>query len=98
MFHAILASMIIVTIKDYNTGETREYRDDSEWADEDGLSSFIWTDGNYSCDCNRGLFFCRAKGEDDDQDFPCGDHRFGVSIKLENGEVVYSDLLNRGTG
>lgn len=24
--------------------------------------SYMWTDGNYSCDCNRHLFFCNALG------------------------------------
>jgi hypothetical protein len=32
---------------------------------------FIWTDGNYSCDCNRGTFIARTAGLPD-PDLKCG--------------------------
>ena len=32
---------------------------------------FIWTDGNYSCDCNRGDFIARTAGLPD-PDLKCG--------------------------
>lgn len=35
---------------------------------------FMWEDGNYACDCNRGLFFL----EDRETDFPCDRERFDI--------------------
>lgn len=44
---------------------------------------FLWRDGNYSCDCNRELFFERAKGKDPDLDEVwCSEGRFEV-VSLE---------------
>lgn len=40
---------------------------------------FWWTEGNFSCDCNRELEFDRALGENpelDDDDAKCGDTRY----------------------
>jgi hypothetical protein len=34
---------------------------------------FMWDEGNYSCDCNRGTIFL-----DSDEDFPCGEGRFEI--------------------
>jgi hypothetical protein len=48
------------------TGETRIYEDEYEY------SEFMWTEGNYSCDCNRHLFFERAIGNEPEEDMPCG--------------------------
>lgn len=44
---------------------------------------WMWQDGNYSCDCNRELFFERAKGKDPDLDEVwCSEGRFEV-VSLE---------------
>ena len=37
-------------ITDTETGEPRIYEDEYPYND------FLWTEGNYSCDCNRCLF------------------------------------------
>lgn len=48
----------------------------------DGSSDYLWTDGNYSCDCNRSLFF-------GDSDITCGEDRFRViKAVLPNGVEV----------
>ena len=53
----------------------------SDW-DEDG--DFIWTEGNYACDCNRFLFFERAGGrEPGDDEGPCG--HTGYTLLLPDG-------------
>lgn len=59
-------------------------------ADNDGL--FIWEEGNFSCDCNRELFFRRA-GERPEIDNPeCGDTRYRIQIKdAATGEVLYDE-------
>jgi hypothetical protein len=63
-------------------GKTVTYHDES-------YSEFMWTDGNWACDCNRGLMFRRACGEDvditDDHE-PCGDSRYYV--KLPDGTMA----------
>lgn len=70
-------------ITDEATGETVVYRDEQEyseeWDDEDpNPTLFIWEEGNYSCDCNRRLFFERAKGNDPGLNQPCGETRYSV--------------------
>ncbi len=47
----------------------------SVWLDEDGEPNwYMWEDGNYSCNCNRALFFLGA-GLDS---VACGDGRFEI--------------------
>src|SRR5579871_2224035 len=38
-----------------------------EWSDSN------WRTGNYSCRCNREIFWRRAGHEDDDHDLPCAE-------------------------
>lgn len=86
---------MIVSITDRETGETR----DSKWADDMWFGDFIWSEGNFACDCNRGTFFAEAVGEDtsalsDEEDatrFPCGDSRFRVKILSAMGDLLYED-------
>lgn len=41
--------------------------------------SFNWEEGNYACDCNRELFFERAKGNDPYLDSThCSENRFSI--------------------
>lgn len=47
----------LVHILDTTTGERRVYTDSGEWW---ATSDYMWTEGNYGCDCNRSLFFARA--------------------------------------
>ncbi len=66
------------------------------WAREfdpepDSGSEFCWTEGNFSCDCNRGAFFADAGG-DADRDCPCGDERFHVArAYCADGRVIKID-------
>ena len=45
------------------TGEERKVFLDLHWYDH---SRFIWEEGNFSCDCNRGIFFYGNQ-----EDYPC---------------------------
>ena len=36
------------------------------WEEDGELNTFMWDEGNYSCDCNRARFFGFVA-------FPCGD-------------------------
>lgn len=81
----------IVYVKKAETGETRIDRS-HEWDDsEDSAHGYMWGEGNFSCDCNRELFFCRAVDEDEPEESGCGDERFSVKITDEAGAVLYRD-------
>ena len=86
-----------VRIKRLSDGKEVIYKEDMLWSDDYNeleLSTFIWSDGNYSCTCNRGTFFDRACGvpEDEIPDYKCGDGDYFVEIKDWRGEVIYSDF------
>lgn len=82
-----------VSITDTTTGETRErtYDDLGEW---DEGSEYWWTDGNFGCDCNRGLEFGRAGGIDYDDNITCNPYpepnRYTVVIRV-GGVIVYDE-------
>jgi hypothetical protein len=72
----------------------------TDWEGE--FDDFIWSEGNYSCDCNRSLFFQRGMGidemtilQDKNNDFylDCnfGPNRFKVTVRDEAGKVLYTD-------
>lgn len=76
------------------TGEVRV--DDTKevlYDGDDNPSIFIWKDGNFSCDCNRRLFFRRAAGEDDGDDVVCTDGLYSVNlVNPSNDEVYYREF------
>ena len=51
---------------------------------------YMWSDGNYGCDCNRALFFARYRGEEE-LDFECGEGAYSVRITDGLGKVIYQD-------
>lgn len=90
-----------VAIKSNATREIRLYDLGREchWND---ASYFLWTQGNYSCDCNRELSFIRAggPGSDDDPhhnnlDTECGHDRYSILYaELEDGtHIEFDDTL-----
>lgn len=83
----------VVKIQDNTTGEVATYIDEFGSPDSD---PFMWEDGNYSCDCNRLLFFHRGQGMPEDQvrelDLICGHERFTVlEIVDAKGRRIYSE-------
>lgn len=81
---------IDVHMLDTQTRERAVFRPD--WTEQDGDFS-IWSDGNFSCDCNRSDFFAEAIGREADEDPPCGDGRFIVEKIVERGtdRVLYAE-------
>jgi hypothetical protein len=63
-------------------------------------SEFLWTAGNWSCDCNRELDFYRAIGEpispQSDQSNVCLGHgQYSVlEIHVDDGRLVFPDDSN----
>lgn len=54
-------------------------------------SYFLWTEGNYSCDCNRHLFFTDWDGTDCE----CGEDKYtAICAVLDNGNIVFLDEIN----
>lgn len=81
---------IVVRIVDTNTGEAVEYST-TGWFSDGVFEEYIWAEGNFACDCNRGDFFDEAAGRPDTLQ-PCGDTRFRVEwIKDAAGVVLYAD-------
>lgn len=77
-----------VHIRDNRSRETRSYVEPRAWSD---LDEYIWSEGNFACDCNRSLFFKRAGGEEDPESDDCGDGRYSVFIQAEDGATLYED-------
>jgi hypothetical protein len=82
---------IIVHIRKNETGEVRIYHSFVYFDDMDLPSVFSWQYGNYSCDCNRRLFFARANNEEEDWKSKCGNGEYSVNIFLDN-ECIYSEF------
>lgn len=81
-----------VYIRQVSTGEVRVHRSheiviDGHW------SPFIWEDGNYSCDCNRSLFFNNIGFLDMSTDVKCTENLFRIDkiIHILTGEVIYEE-------
>jgi hypothetical protein len=76
------------------TGEKRLAERSDEW---DDLALYMWTDGNFGCDCNRAMFFADAGGEED-CDIGCGETRYTVTRAiLPNGSEVEIDEVHAAT-
>lgn len=86
----------IAHIRKNATGEVRRYGMDQILMEgEEHPSVFNWELNNYSCDCNRELFFGYAAGlkYDDMPERECTHGQF--SVNLENpvtGEVYYREF------
>lgn len=81
-----------VHIKKTATGEVRAVIEEGAW----GENEPIWTEGNFSCDCNRHLFFERVVGiEPPDDEVPgcySDPDLYRISV-TENGKTVYSEIM-----
>ena len=83
---------VIVKITRMLDGLSVEF-EDSLYTTEDYDGIYIWESGNYSCDCNRDLFFNRALGKLDNDDIDCGHWKYRVDfIKDTAGRVLYTEL------
>lgn len=71
------------SILDMETGKSHEHCDEQPYNDKLDML-WQWGEGNYGCDCNRGLF-CEV--EDADL-LPCGRERFVVTLVHEGRVCV----------
>lgn len=71
----------IALIRRESDGVIRPYENDY-------YGEFIWSEGNYSCDCNRAIFFANT---DEDDECECGDTRYTVRIIAKDGSGVLYD-------
>lgn len=76
----------VVHIRKEATGEIRRYTDGLEW-----LGDFIWSEGNFACDCNRHLFFEHAAGNEPAESHECGSVAYSVKIEDEAGNELYGE-------
>ncbi len=73
-----------VIIRNNATGEERPIQEDGDW---DGSADFMWSEGNFACDCNRALFFYNWGPESEDRE--CGHEAFNIPrVILPSGEVI----------
>lgn len=77
-----------VKIRNNTTSEIREIEQEFE---DIALAEYMYSDGSYSCDCNRRKFFERVNGVELDES-NCSDNLFDVQLLLENGKEIYSDF------
>lgn len=82
-----------ISITRISDGKNVTYWDDEGlYQDEDYDGTFIWEDGNFSCDCNRSIFFHKALGGLEEIETVCGDTQFKVDfIKDETGKIWYQE-------
>lgn len=82
-----------VHIRRNSDGLVRVYHDDTPW--EEG-SDFLWLDGNYSCDCNRYLFFQRSADEPEIDNPACGDTAYSIVkfVLADGSEIAVKDAVN----
>ncbi len=87
----------IAEIRNNETGEIREYETEEILeAGDEHPSVFNWEENNYSCDCNRCLFFKYANDEDvSDDEFDsieCSEGKFSVNLKnKKDGKIYYRE-------
>lgn len=80
---------LIVKILDTETNSVKWIRKVNNY------STFWWSDGNGSCDCNRRIFFERESDEyESDDDESCTYHRYYIINTFDGEESKYKDLKN----
>lgn len=82
---------IVVTIKDKLTGGLRKTE---ELPTMEGFFKenveYLWSEGGYSCDCNRGVLFYNYK---DIEKVPCGFVRFLIDVEdADTGEIIVQEI------
>ncbi len=78
----------LVRIKKVETGEIAFHA--GRYCDDWGRREYIWTEGNYSCDCNREVFFKRAMGVEP-VDVECGWGAFRIRVEAPDCSILYDE-------
>lgn len=82
----------IAHIRNNETGEVVQHETSVCMDDNGDPDCFNWEENNFSCDCNRGLFFYREKGLDD-PDYPCDMNAFSANLSNPvDGKVFYREF------
>ncbi len=89
----------VAFIRKNDTGEVRQYPTELPVYEYDGVlddhpSIFNWEENNYSCDCNRELFFERAAGNEIETE-KCSDGRFSVRLQNPDTLEIYYDEFDK---
>jgi len=86
-------AVIAAHIRHNDSGEVRRYEMRMSLGIDDRRPGvFIWEEGNYGCDCNREIFFEKAKGVEVDLDAAtCGEGRYSVNLEYPPGNVYYRE-------
>lgn len=74
-------------------GVVRIY-EDAGFFEKGAFLDYIWSEGNFACDCNRHLFFVRAGNGDEDEgdDNACTSELYAAKITdPTTGETLYQD-------
>lgn len=76
------------------TGEVRDCSTEGIiLAGDQNPVTYIWEEGNFSCDCNRAIFF-GAKGADGPNS-RCGEGAFSVRLRnAKTGAIFYDEFDN----
>lgn len=82
----------IAEIRKNDIGEVREIETDEVLKNgSETPNIFNWEENNFSCDCNRAIFFGRANGEELDE--PCSDGKYSVNLKnAKDGKIYYREF------
>lgn len=81
---------ISVDIRNNSTNQIKTLSSTVFTNDNGEPNDFIWSEGNYACDCNRAMFF----HDDYETDFKCSDDEFSVRLKDGNGKIFYDEFEN----
>jgi hypothetical protein len=77
---------------DKEKAKTISVHDDWKSGNTEGLE-FMWTEGNFACDCNRALLIAREQGLPD-PDRPCGNTRYILlGLYTEDGLFLHAEPL-----
>lgn len=81
-----------ITILESSTGRVVQYVDTFPDNDDDSVL-WMWSEGNYSCDCNRGRWFKGAVGDTDAEtcEFECDGGVYKAMV-IRDGRILFNDL------
>lgn len=90
-----------VEILKVSTGEKRYYETEVYFAGSDHFAyepgefmDYIWTEGNYACDCNRAIFFGDKTVDEIMHEGQCGNVLYKIpKIVTEDGIEILIDKI-----
>lgn len=95
----------LVAVLEYDGKQYTVHRDWTPLNDEtpeenEHLAYYMWTEGNYSCDCNRFAFisyeYDDAPGPEDENGYiPCGETIKLVSLTLDGKDLLAPTVNER---